>query len=55
MIKGSKKEDGKVKKITIRLTVDDREELFKKAKMRDMYVSDYVRYLFKKDKPKKTK
>lgn len=52
MLKGSKKVNGKIKKITIRLTESDYKEFFEKAKIQKMNMSDYVRYLVKKDKLK---
>ena len=50
MLKGTKKENGKVKRFTIRLTIEEHEEFLKKAKDHNMKISEYLIYLVKKDK-----
>lgn len=50
MIKGSKKENGKVKRFTIRLTEEEHQEFIKKAKKNNKNISEYLIYLVKKDK-----
>lgn len=50
MLKGSKKENGKVRHLDIRLTEEEYLEIAEKAKKNNMTKSEYVRYLIKKDK-----
>lgn len=50
MLKGSKKENGKVKHLDIRLTKNEYEEIAKKASKKNMKKSEYILYLVKKDK-----
>lgn len=50
MLKGSKKENGKEIRYTIRFTKEEAETLQKKAETQKMTVSEYIRYLVKKDK-----
>lgn len=50
MIKGSKKENGKVKHLDIRLTEEEYLEIDKKAKKNKMTKSEYILQLVKKDK-----
>lgn len=49
MLKGSKKENGKEVRFTIRFSKEDADELLKKSASKKMSVSEYVRYLVKKD------
>lgn len=50
MIKGSKKENGKTKRFTIRLTEEEHQEFIKKATKHNMNISEYLIFLVKKDK-----
>ncbi len=50
MIKGSKKENGKIRRFSARLTEEQYIEFTKKAKKRNMSKTDYLLYLLKKDK-----
>lgn len=50
MIKGSKKENGKEVRYTIRFTKEEAIKLQKDAEMQRMTVSEYIRYLVKKEK-----
>lgn len=50
MLKGSKKENGKVKRFTIRLTENEHQEFIRKSKKNNMTISEYLIYLVKKDK-----
>lgn len=50
MIKGSKKENGKIKHLDIRLTKKEYQEISEKAKKNNMTMSQYVLYLVKKEK-----
>lgn len=50
MLKGSKKENGKVRHLDIRLTEKEYQEIDKKAKKNKMTKSEYVLSLIKKDK-----
>ncbi len=50
MIKGSKKENGREKRYTIRFTKEEAIRLEEKSKMLNMTVSEYIRYLVEKEK-----
>jgi len=50
MLKGSKKENGKEKRFTIRLTKEEHKEFIEKSKKNNMNISEYLIYLVKKDK-----
>ncbi len=50
MIKGSKKKNGKEVRYTIRFSKEESDILQKKAKLQNMSVSEYIRYLVKKEK-----
>lgn len=50
MIKGSKKENGKIKHLDIRVTNEEYQEVAEKAKKNNMSMSEYILYLVKKDK-----
>ena len=50
--KGSKKENGKVVKFSIRITTEEHQEIKQKAEKQNMTASNYIRYLVKKDKIK---
>jgi len=50
MLKGSKKENGRIHKLSFRFTEDEVNELKQKAKKNNMSLSEYIRYLIKKDK-----
>lgn len=55
MIKGSKKENGKVKHLDIRLTQEEYQEITKQAAQNNMTKSKYILYLVKKEKEKNNK
>lgn len=48
--KGSKKENGKTKRFTIRLTEEEHQEFIAKAKKQNMSISQFLIYLVKKEK-----
>ena len=50
MKKGMKKENGKIKRFTIRLTEEEHQEFIKKATSKNMKISEYLIFLVKKDK-----
>ncbi len=50
MKKGTKKENGKTTRFTIRLTEEEHREFIEKAKKNNMNISEYLIYLVKKDK-----
>ena len=50
--KGTKKENGKTRRFSTRLTEEDYKEITEKAKLRDMTKTDYLLFLVKKDKIK---
>ena len=50
MKKGIKKENGKTKRFTIRLSEEEHQEFIKKATSKNMKISEYLIYLVKKDK-----
>lgn len=50
MLKGSKKENGKTKRIYLRTTDEEYEMIYEKAKNNKMNMSEYLLYLVKKDK-----
>lgn len=50
MLKGSKKENGKSKRFTIRLTEEEHQEFIKKSEQKNMSISQYLIYLVKNDK-----
>lgn len=45
-----KKENGKSKRFTIRLTEEEHQEFIKKSSRMNMKISEYIIYLMKKDK-----
>lgn len=50
MKKGSKKENGKTRRFSTRLTEEQFKELSEKAQKNNMSKTDYLIYLLKKDK-----
>lgn len=50
MLKGSKKENGKVRRLSVRLTEKEYQEITEKAKKNNMEKSEYILNLIKKDK-----
>ena len=50
MKKGTKKENGKVRRLSVRLTEEEYQEITKKSKKHNMEKSEYILYLIKKDK-----
>lgn len=50
MIKGSKKENGKVHKLSFRATQEEKEMIMNQAKEKNMTMTEYLIYLVKKDK-----
>lgn len=50
MKKGSKKENGKIKHLDIRLTEEEYQDIDKKAKKNNMTKSEYILHLVKKEK-----
>ena len=50
MIKGSKKENGKIHKISFRTTEDEYQMILKKSKNNNKSITEYLLYLVKKDK-----
>lgn len=50
MEKGSKKENGRIKKLQFRFTEEEEKEIKEKAKKKNMSLSAYIRYLIKNDK-----
>nr|DAI13204.1 MAG TPA: NikA, BACTERIAL CONJUGATION, RELAXASE, DNA [Caudoviricetes sp.] len=53
MRKGSKKENGKTRRFSTRLTENEYKEFSEKAEKRQMTKTDYMLYLIKNDKLKK--
>ncbi len=53
MIKGSKKENGKVKRYTIRLTEQEHQDFQEVAKKHNKNISELLIYLVEKEKNKK--
>lgn len=50
MLKGSKKENGKVKRIYLRVTKEEHQMIFTKSQKNNMTMSEYLLYLVKKEK-----
>lgn len=50
MKKGSKKENGKTKRIFLRVTELEYQEIMEKAKKNDMNMSEFILFLVKKSK-----
>lgn len=50
MIRGSKKENGKIHKISIRTTEEEYQMILKKSKECNMSMTEYLLNLVKKDK-----
>ena len=50
MRKGIKKENGKTKRFTIRLTNEEHKEFIEKSKKHNMNISEYLIYLVQNDK-----
>lgn len=53
MLKGTKKENGKTRRFSTRLTEEQFKEIEEKAKKRNMSKTDYLLYLVQNDKIKK--
>lgn len=50
MKKGSKKENGKIKRIYLRVTEEEHKMILERSKKNNMNMSEYLLYLVKKDK-----
>ena len=50
MLKGSKKENGKIKRIYLRATNEEYKMILEKSKKNNMNMSEYLLNLVKKDK-----